>query len=82
MGGMKMTKIIGSPSRYIQGKGELKNLTKHVSVIGNKLAVIVDKNIKDIVVPDINASIQEQITVDIIDFNGECSMNEINRSVI
>ena len=79
MGGMKMTKIIGSPSRYVQGKGELKNLTKHVSVIGNKLAVIVDKNIKDIVVPDINASIQEQITVDIIDFNGECSMNEINR---
>ena len=38
-----MTKIIGSPTRYIQGKGELKKLAAHASSLGKKLFVIVDK---------------------------------------
>ncbi|MFQ7800171.1 MAG: hypothetical protein ACLRHW_11610 [Coprobacillus cateniformis] len=42
-----MTKIIGSPTRYIQGKGELKKLAAHASSLGKKLFVIVDKNIQD-----------------------------------
>ncbi len=29
-----MTKIIGSPTRYIQGKGELKKLAAHASSLG------------------------------------------------
>ena len=73
-----MAKIIGSPTRYIQGKGELKNIAKHATVIGEKLVVLVDKNIKDIVLPDIEAGMKEA-QYEIIEFNGECCMTEINR---
>lgn len=75
-----MTKIIGSPTRYIQGKGEIKRLAQHASTIGNKLAVIIDKNIKNIVLKDIEESAKDvDVVLNIIDFNGECSMTEINR---
>lgn len=75
-----MTKIIGSPTRYIQGKGELKRLAKHASIIGKNLSVVIDKNIKNIVLPDIEESARDlDIQLNIIDFNGECSMTEINR---
>lgn len=76
----KMTKIIASPTRYIQGKGELKRLASHASTLGKKLFVIVDANIKDIVKPDIESSlVNTDVTMMFEDFQGECSMNEINR---
>ena len=77
-----MTKIIGSPTRYIQGKGELKKLAAHASSLGKKLFVIVDKNIQDIVKPDIELSVKAQ-DVDILfeSFQGECCMSEINRII-
>jgi glycerol dehydrogenase len=31
-----MANIIGSPSRYIQGKGELANLAAHAANVGRK----------------------------------------------
>lgn len=75
-----MTKIIGSPTRYIQGKGELKRLAKYISIIGNNLFVIIDKNIKNIVLSDIEESTKDvNVELTVSDFNGECSMTEINR---
>lgn len=77
-----MTKIIGSPTRYIQGKGELKRLAKHASTLGNKLFVIVDANIKDIVKSDIETSLDgTNTTILFEDFRGECCMTEINRII-
>ena len=73
-----MTKIIGSPTRYIQGKGELKNLAKRASVIGDHLFILVDKNIKGIVLPAIEAGMGDT-KYDVVEFNGECCMTEINR---
>ena len=73
-----MAKIIGSPTRYIQGKGELKNIAKHATVIGEKLVVLVDKNIKEIVLPDIKTGMKDA-QYEVIEFNGECCMTEINR---
>ena len=35
-----MAKIIGSPSRYVQGKGELKNLCAHAGNFGKKLFIL------------------------------------------
>ena len=35
-----MAKIIGSPSRYVQGKGELKNLCTYSSAFAKKLFFI------------------------------------------
>lgn len=75
-----MTKIIGSPTRYIQGKGELKRLVKHAMTIGNHISIVIDKNIKNIVLDDIEEgarSCNQQIHL--IEFNGECCMSEINR---
>ena len=37
---IKMANIIGSPTRYIQGKRELKNLAVHVSNIGKNLFIL------------------------------------------
>lgn len=75
-----MAKIIGSPTRYIQGKGELGRLAEHASVIGRKIYVIVDKNIKDIVLPQIESGAQKSgVEMTVVDFMGECCMTEINR---
>ena len=35
-----MANIIASPTRYIQGKGELKNLCKHAERLGSKLFIL------------------------------------------
>ena len=35
-----MAKIIGSPSRYVQGKGELKNLCTYSSAFAKKLFLL------------------------------------------
>lgn len=75
-----MTKIIGSPTRYIQGKGELKTISKHVSVIGDNMFILIDKNIQDIVLPDLEGGLKDsKYTIEA--FNGECSMVEINRII-
>ena len=34
-----MANIIASPTRYIQGKGELQNLRQHVEMLGKKLFI-------------------------------------------
>lgn len=75
-----MTKIIGSPTRYIQGKGELKKFANTVSNIGKNIFIIVDDNIKKIVSPSINEGLRDtDINLNFVKFNGECSKNEINR---
>lgn len=75
-----MTKIIGSPTRYIQGKGELEKFVDHVSTLGKNIFLIIDKNIKNIVLPSIEKKLGEnKVNLEVVDFNGECSKNEINR---
>jgi len=75
-----MARIIGSPSRYIQGKGTLKELNKYTEKLGKKLLVIVSASGKKRVSAAVEASIagtDTSVTWEI--FNGECSRNEINR---
>ena len=40
-----MAKIIGSPSRYVQGKGELKNLCGYSNAFAKKLFFILFSNL-------------------------------------
>ena len=75
-----MTKIIGSPTRYIQGSGELKTIAKHVNVIGDHMFILVDKNIQDIVLPDLESGLTDS-KYEVEAFNGECCMKEINRII-
>lgn len=75
-----MANIIGSPTRYIQGKSELKNLAAHVENIGKKLFVLTSASGKGRVENTISESLLGHETSVVYEtFNGECSMNEINR---
>ncbi len=42
-----MKKIFGSPSRYIQGMGVLKELSKYTAIHGSKPAILVDPDIAE-----------------------------------
>lgn len=75
-----MAQIIGSPGRYIQGKGELNNLCKYAASYGSRLFILTSPSGKKRVEPSIQAG-KEGTGVETVYevFNGECSMNEINR---
>ncbi len=73
-----MANILISPSKYVQGAGELKKLGEYVSKLGkNALALISESGYRRSGA-DIEASFTEtKIGFDY--FNGECSMTEIER---
>lgn len=73
-----MAKIIGSPSRYVQGKGEMKNLCGHAANFGKKLFVLTSVSGRKRVEPAIaEGQGDAQIVYEV--FNGECCETEINR---
>lgn len=75
-----MAQIIGSPTRYIQGKGELKNLCDYAKNFGESLFVLTSVSGRKRVEPAINEGKGDtEITYDV--FNGECCMTEINRLI-
>lgn len=75
-----MANIIASPTRYIQGKGEMGHLCRHASQIGKKLFIIVTDSGRKRVAQAIERSAKAEGTSVIYeDFHGECSMNEVNR---
>ncbi|MCQ4637924.1 glycerol dehydrogenase [Anaerovorax odorimutans] len=73
-----MAKIIGSPSRYVQGKGEMKNLCSHAANFGKKLFVLASASGRKRVEPAI-AEGQGDTEIVYEAFNGECCKTEINR---
>lgn len=75
-----MASIIGSPTRYIQGAGELKNLAKHVEKLGTKLFVMTSKSGRARVEGKIAEGLGEtKCTTHYEVFNGECCDSEIHR---
>lgn len=73
-----MANIIASPSRYIQGKGELKNLCTYAENYGSKLFVLTSPSGRKRVEPAITEG-QGDAKITYEAFNGECCMTEINR---
>lgn len=73
-----MAKIIGSPSRYVQGKGEMKNLCSHAANFGKKLFILASTSGRKRVEPAI-AEGQGDAKIVYEAFNGECCKTEINR---
>lgn len=75
-----MANIIISPNKYIQGNGELKNISSYISPLGKKALILISKSgfkrIGDILKSSFETSDCEVI-FEI--FNGECSKNEVNR---
>ena len=75
-----MARIIGSPSRYIQGKGTLTEITKYTERLGKKLLILVSKSGKKRVEEKINKAVEGTDTTVVWEiFNGECSKSEVNR---
>ena len=75
-----MAQIIASPSRYVQGRGELKNLRRHVEKYGKNLFVLVSASGKKRVEGKIAQSFEgSQASVVYEDFRGECCQTEIDR---
>lgn len=75
-----MANIIGSPTRYIQGKGELQNLALHTENIGKHLFVLTSASGRKRVEPTIAIGLDGKDTTIVYEtFHGECSMKEIER---
>lgn len=73
-----MASIIASPSRYIQGKGEIKNLCTYAENYGSNLFVLTSPSGRKRVEPSITEG-QKDAKITYEAFNGECCMTEINR---
>lgn len=75
-----MINIIGSPERYVQGSGVLKDLCKQLQSMGNAPFVLVSESGRGRVEESIAEGAKEFDTKIVYEiFNGECSRNEINR---
>ncbi|MFD2209649.1 glycerol dehydrogenase [Virgibacillus halophilus] len=76
------TIIFKSPGKYIQGKDELSNIGYHVNGIGKKPLVLSDEVVWNITSDQIINGLQaEQTDFHYVAFNGEASLNEINRVI-
>lgn len=73
-----MAAIIGSPTRYIQGKGEMRNLCSYAEKFGKNLFVLTSTSGRKRVEPSINEG-KGSSTIIYDVFQGECCMTEIHR---
>lgn len=72
--------IFQSPSRYIQGKGEIKSLAKEVNKLDDAPLIISDSLVWSLTNKDINKSFKSsEVSYKYEEFNGEASENEIAR---
>lgn len=75
-----MSKIIICPNKYVQGKGEIKNLSKHTKNLGKSIFIVASPNgikrTKVIIEESFNES---GCSLVFESFNGECSKKEIDR---
>lgn len=77
-----MSTIFISPSRYVQGAGELNNIGKYAEKLGKKALCLISAGGYKRQGAAIESSFSKTETEVIFDyFNGECSMTEINRLV-
>lgn len=75
-----MSKILISPSKYIQGPGEMKKLGAYAAGYGKKALILISKGGYKRIGSDIEDSFKNQDCATEFDFfNGECSKNEISR---
>ena len=72
-----MSKMIGAPTRYRQGKDELKCLGDDLKDY-KRIVVITSENLKEMFIPQIEESLHEQ-EMTVVLFKNECSMSEIER---
>ena len=67
------------PGRYVQGPDALKALGRELKRFGDNAFVIADPFVFEKIIPSIKASLLKEVSAEIIEFNGECSDEEIDR---
>ena len=75
-----MSKILYSPSRYIQGAGELKKIGSYAEALGKKALILVSRGGHSRIGKEVEEGFKASSCQFEFDFfNGECSKNEIQR---
>ncbi len=75
-----MANIIIAPSKYVQGKGELKNLGDFVKKLGKKSLILISPSGAKRFGETVEKSLEENGVNLVFDhFNGECSKQEVER---
>ncbi len=74
------TRALGSPGRYIQGRGEIENLERYLSKLGDKALILIDPFLYE----RLKEQLAEKFSADgcglvFSKFGGEISRNEIKR---
>lgn len=73
-------KILGSPSKYVQGAGELKNLCRYVSSYGKRFFIVTDAFVAGLLSETIRESFKESAAeLFLARFHGEVTYAEIDR---
>ena len=77
-----MAKILISPSKYVQGSGEMANLYDYAKNYGKKALILITASGYKRIGNIIEKSFENKDVEVVFDyFNGECSKNEINRLI-
>lgn len=77
-----MAKILFSPSKYVQGAGELARLASHIESLGKTALIIITESGFKRVGEKIESSFKESnCSMEVCHFNGECSEVEVNRII-
>lgn len=75
-----MEKVFVSPSKYVQGKNVVEKIGSYVDGLGNNALVLADEFVWDLVAFKVVDSLEQKaITATKVVFNGEASVNEIER---
>lgn len=75
-----MAKVLISPSKYVQGAGEMENIGTYSAGYGKKALVLISNGGYKRIGTEIEESFAETDCEPVFDFfGGECSKNEINR---
>ena len=75
-----MARILISPGKYIQGKGELQHIADHIGHLGKSFLFIADNVVHGITRDTIKKSFSNKdASLFFETFRGECSKQEINR---
>lgn len=77
-----MAKILISPSKYIQGPGELNRLGKYVENLGKKALILITESGYKRVGPGIEEGFKDsEASMEVCYFNRECSKVEVDRII-
>ncbi|MFW5956705.1 MAG: glycerol dehydrogenase [Halorhabdus sp.] len=75
-----MAHIFGSPESYVQGRGVAGDIGSHTESLGDQALLLADEVVLGLLEADVTESLQASgIEVTTVEFNGECSANEIER---